>query len=233
MAKVDEKHGTPARITIGVGVAVAIIAGFSDISVLEEMVNVGTLFAFVLVSIGVIVLRRTRPDLERSFKVPLMPVVPILSVLACLWLMINLTAITWVRFLVWMAIGVIVYFVYGKQHSMVGRRGGRRPGADPGGDQGHLAGRGGQRVGARVRRPSAERPAGCRLDRRDQARPTPGRAARLRAARTAIDLTRPAARDHPAAAGVPSPRGGVCRSAPPWVGSQSDRPMQRTYSMTR
>src|SRR6478672_2454560 len=124
LAKVDEKHGTPARITIGVGVAIAIIAGFSDISVLEEMVNVGTLFAFVLVSIGVIVLRRTRPDLERSFKVPLVPLLPILSVVACLWLMINLTAITWLRFLVWMVLGVIVYFVYGKQHSMVGRRGG-------------------------------------------------------------------------------------------------------------
>ena len=74
LAKVDEKRGTPARITIGVGVVVAIIAGFSDISVLEEMVNVGTLFAFVLVSIGVIVLRKTRPDLERSYKVPFMPV---------------------------------------------------------------------------------------------------------------------------------------------------------------
>ena len=102
----------------------AIIAGFSDIGVLEEMVNVGTLFAFVLVSIGVIVLRRTRPDLERSYKVPFMPVVPILSVLACLWLMINLTAITWVRFLVWMAIGVAVYFAYGRRHSLVGRRDG-------------------------------------------------------------------------------------------------------------
>ncbi len=86
------------------------------------MVNVGTLFAFVLVSIGVIILRKKRPDLERSFKVPFMPVVPILSVLACLWLMINLTAITWVRFLVWMAIGVAVYFVYGRRHSLVGRR---------------------------------------------------------------------------------------------------------------
>ena len=169
---------------------VAIIAGFSDISVLEEMVNVGTLFAFVLVSIGVIVLRRTRPDLERSFKVPFMPVVPILSVLACLWLMINLTAITWVRFLVWMALGVAVYFLYGKKHSLVGRRGRRRPGADPGGDQGHLAGRGGQRLGPWLRRPAAERAAGCRLDRRDQARPTPGRAARLRAAGTAVDVTR-------------------------------------------
>jgi APA family basic amino acid/polyamine antiporter len=122
MAKVDEKRGTPARITIGVGVGVAVIAGFSNIAVLEEMVNVGTLFAFVLVSIGVIVLRRTRPDLERSFKVPLMPVIPILSVFACLWLMINLTAITWVRFIVWMAIGVAVYFAYGRRHSMVGRR---------------------------------------------------------------------------------------------------------------
>jgi APA family basic amino acid/polyamine antiporter len=124
LASVDEKRGTPAKITIGVGVAVALIAGFSDISVLEEMVNVGTLFAFVLVSIGVIVLRRTRPDLERSYKVPLMPVVPILSVLACLWLMINLTAITWVRFLIWMALGVVVYFLYGRRHSLVQRRAG-------------------------------------------------------------------------------------------------------------
>ncbi|WP_395726196.1 amino acid permease [Nakamurella sp.] len=119
---VDEKTGTPARITVGVGAVVAIIAGFSEISVLEEMVNVGTLFAFILVSIGVIVLRRTRPDLERSFKVPFMPVLPILSVVACLWLMINLTAITWIRFLAWMALGVVVYFAYGKRHSLVGRR---------------------------------------------------------------------------------------------------------------
>ncbi len=124
LAAVNEKRGTPARITIGVGVAVALIAGFSDIGVLEEMVNVGTLFAFVLVSIGVVVLRRKRPDLERSYRVPLVPVIPILSVLACLWLMINLTAITWVRFLVWMVIGVVVYFFYGRKHSMVQRRAG-------------------------------------------------------------------------------------------------------------
>jgi len=119
---VDEKSGTPARITVGVGVVVAIIAGFSEIGVLEEMVNVGTLFAFILVSIGVIVLRRTRPDLERSFKVPFMPVLPILSVIACLWLMINLTAITWIRFLIWMALGVLIYYAYGRRHSLVGKR---------------------------------------------------------------------------------------------------------------
>jgi len=122
MSTVSQKTGTPARITVGVGVAVALIAGFSEIGVLEEMVNVGTLFAFVLVSIGVIVLRRTRPDLERSFRVPWMPVVPILAVAACLWLMINLTTITWLRFVVWMAIGVAVYLAYGKRHSLVGRR---------------------------------------------------------------------------------------------------------------
>ncbi|MTD14092.1 amino acid permease [Nakamurella sp. YIM 132087] len=124
IGSVSPRSGVPVRITVGVGVVVAIIAGVSDIGVLEEMVNVGTLFAFVLVSIGVIVLRRTRPDLPRSFKVPLMPVIPILAVIACLWLMINLTAITWIRFLIWMAIGVIVYFLYGRRHSRLGKQGG-------------------------------------------------------------------------------------------------------------
>jgi len=122
MAVVGEKSGVPVRITIGVGVAVALVAGFSKIGVLEEMVNVGTLFAFVLVSIGVIILRKRRPDLKRSYRVPLMPLVPILAVLACVWLMINLTAFTWVRFVVWMLVGVIVYFAYGRSHSMLGRR---------------------------------------------------------------------------------------------------------------
>jgi APA family basic amino acid/polyamine antiporter len=86
------------------------------------MVNIGTLFAFVLVSIGVVILRRTRPDLPRSFRTPLVPLVPILSVLACVWLMLNLTVETWLRFLVWMAIGFVVYFAYGRSHSKVGRR---------------------------------------------------------------------------------------------------------------
>jgi len=122
IAVVNEKTGVPARITIGVGVLVALVAGFSDIGVLEEMVNVGTLFAFVLVSIGVIILRRKRPDLKRAYRVPLMPVIPILAVLSCVWLMINLTAFTWLRFLVWMALGVLVYFAYSRSHSQLGRR---------------------------------------------------------------------------------------------------------------
>ena len=86
------------------------------------MVNIGTLFAFVLVSIGVIILRRTRPDLPRAFRVPLVPLVPILAVLACLWLMLNLSVETWLRFVVWMALGVVVYFAYGRRHSVLGER---------------------------------------------------------------------------------------------------------------
>ncbi|BCN50097.1 amino acid permease [Rhodococcus hoagii] len=116
------KHGTPVRITVLVGVVVAVLAAFFPIGTLEEMVNIGTLFAFVLVSIGVVVLRRTRPDLPRGFRVPLVPLVPILAVLSCLWLMFNLSVETWLRFIVWMAIGVVVYFAYSRRHSMIGVR---------------------------------------------------------------------------------------------------------------
>jgi APA family basic amino acid/polyamine antiporter len=116
------RSGTPVRVTLLIGVLVAVAAGFFPAGKLEEMVNVGTLFAFVLVSAGVLVLRRTRPDLERGFKVPLVPLVPILAILACLWLMLNLTALTWVRFIIWMAIGVVVYFAYGRRHSVLATR---------------------------------------------------------------------------------------------------------------
>lgn len=110
------KRGTPVRITLIVGVVVAALAAFFPIGLLEEMVNIGTLFAFVLVSIGVVVLRKTRPDLPRGFKVPLMPLIPILAVVSCLWLMVNLSVETWLRFIAWMAIGVLVYFVYSKRN---------------------------------------------------------------------------------------------------------------------
>ncbi|WP_029107273.1 amino acid permease [Mycobacterium sp. URHD0025] len=119
---VTGSHGTPVRITVIVGVLVAIAASVFPMGRLEEMVNIGTLFAFVLVSAGVIVLRRSRPDLPRGFRVPWVPVLPIAAILACLWLMLNLTGLTWIRFLVWMAIGVAVYFAYGRRHSMLARR---------------------------------------------------------------------------------------------------------------
>ncbi|MEV4106290.1 amino acid permease [Nonomuraea sp. NPDC049695] len=117
LAKVHPRFGTPARLTIIVGVVAMALAGFVSFGELAELVNIGTLFAFVLVSIGVVVLRRTRPDLPRGFRAPLVPVLPILSVLACFYLMLNLPVETWLRFLIWMAIGVIVYFVYGYRHS--------------------------------------------------------------------------------------------------------------------
>jgi basic amino acid/polyamine antiporter, APA family len=110
-------RGTPTRITLVVGLVVAIGATFFPASSLEEMVNIGTLFAFVLVSVGVMVLRRSRPDLPRAFRTPLVPLIPILAVLACVWLMLNLSVETWLRFIIWMAIGFVVYYAYGRGHS--------------------------------------------------------------------------------------------------------------------
>jgi len=86
------------------------------------MVNIGTLFAFVLVSAGVIALRRSRPDLPRGFRAPWVPVLPIASICACAWLMVNLTALTWVRFGVWLVAGTAIYLGYGRRHSVQGRR---------------------------------------------------------------------------------------------------------------
>ena len=82
-----------------------------------ELVNIGTLFAFIVVALGIVVLRRTRPDLERAYRTPAVPLVPILAVLSSLWLMLNLPAATWARFGIWMAIGLVLYFVYGRRRS--------------------------------------------------------------------------------------------------------------------
>lgn len=101
---------------------IAILAGFTSLSELAELVNIGTLFAFVVVAIGVVILRRTRPDLHRSFRTPWVPFLPIVSVLATLWLMLNLPAETWLRFAIWMVIGFFVYFLYGRSHSRLGRQ---------------------------------------------------------------------------------------------------------------
>ena len=120
-AKVHPKFRTPYRITLITGVVVALVASLTPIDVLAEMTNIGTLFAFVLVSAGVLVLRRTRPDLPRAFKVPWVPVVPVLAVLACLYLMLNLDGWTWIRFGIWMLIGLVVYFAYSMRNSRLAR----------------------------------------------------------------------------------------------------------------
>jgi basic amino acid/polyamine antiporter, APA family len=112
-------RGTPVRITGLVALLVALAAAILPMAKLEEMVNVGTLFAFVLVSAGVIVLRRTRPDLPRGFRAPWVPVLPITAVVACLWLMLNLSMLTWIRFGVWMVVGTVIYVGYGRRHSVL------------------------------------------------------------------------------------------------------------------
>ena len=119
LAKTHPKYGTPYRFTIITGIAIALLAFFAPLSVLAEMVNIGTLSAFVLVSVGVIVLRKTRPDLKRSFKVPFVPVLPAIAALVCFYLMLNLNLDTWIRFIVWMALGVVVYFAYSRRHSVL------------------------------------------------------------------------------------------------------------------
>ena len=121
---VHPRFRTPHRPTILLGVIIAVLAGFTSLSELAELVNIGTLFAFIVVAIGVIVLRRTRPDLPRAFRTPWVPFLPTVSVLATLWLMVNLPAETWLRFAIWMAIGFAVYFLYGRGHSRLNPTGG-------------------------------------------------------------------------------------------------------------
>jgi basic amino acid/polyamine antiporter, APA family len=129
LAKVHPRFGTPYIFTAITGVAVAAIAGFVPLTTLAELVNIGTLFAFILVSVGVVILRRTRPDLPRAFRVPAAPVVATLALLLCLYLMLNLTGGTWLRFVIWMAIGLVVYFAYGSRRSRLALAGRREEGA--------------------------------------------------------------------------------------------------------
>lgn len=121
IARVHPRWGTPYRVILLTTILVATLAGFVPLRALADMVSIGTLFAFVVVSAAVPILRRTRPDLERPFKVPFSPVLPIVSVLACLYMMMNLSLATWMRFLVWMVIGLVIYVGYGRRHALARR----------------------------------------------------------------------------------------------------------------
>jgi len=120
--KIHPKFRTPHVTSIITGVLVAVAAGFTPIGTLGELVSIGTLLAFVIVSIGVIFLRYRRPDLHRPFRTPLVPYIPILSALVSLALMLGLPFDTWLRLVIWMALGFVVYFVYGHKHSELRKR---------------------------------------------------------------------------------------------------------------
>ena len=117
IAKVHPRFGTPWVGTVITGVFVATFAAFANIAEVVDLTNIGTLFAFILVSLGVIILRRTDPDRKRPFRVPGAPFTPVISIVACLYLMLQLPSITWIRFGLWLAGGLIIYFLYGKRHS--------------------------------------------------------------------------------------------------------------------
>jgi APA family basic amino acid/polyamine antiporter len=117
VSKVHPRFRTPYITTMITGVAVAIVAGFTPIQILGEMTSIGTLFAFVIVCAAVLVLRGKRPEARRPFRVPGGPILPVLGVLSCVYLMVNLTVMTWVRFLVWLDFGMIIYWFYGRTHS--------------------------------------------------------------------------------------------------------------------
>jgi APA family basic amino acid/polyamine antiporter len=117
LSKVHPRFQTPYVITVVIGVVTMLVAGLTPIGKLEEMVNIGTLTAFIVVSIGIVVLRRTRPDLPRAFRVPFSPALPIASAAICVFLTLNLSIETWLRFVIWMVLGFALYAAYGYRRS--------------------------------------------------------------------------------------------------------------------
>src|SRR6478672_10643594 len=122
LSKTSSVRGTPARLQIICGAGVALVAGLTNVDLLEEMINIGTLSAFVMVSLGILVLRKKRPDLKPSFRVPFGKVLPIVSAVLCLYLMTNLAVETWIFFAGWLAIGLVIYFAYGQKHSRLNEK---------------------------------------------------------------------------------------------------------------
>jgi amino acid transporter len=117
VSKVHPKFGTPYITTIITCVIVAIVAGVTQIQTVGEMTSIGTLFAFAIVCGAVLMLRVSRPEVHRPFRVPFGPIFPVLGIVFCVYLMLNLPILTWVRFLVWLDLGMVIYWFYGRTHS--------------------------------------------------------------------------------------------------------------------
>jgi basic amino acid/polyamine antiporter, APA family len=118
-SQVHPKYKTPFTSTWILGTIAAFIAALLPLQKLAELVNIGTLTAFTLVSVGVIVLRKTQPDLPRAFRCPGVPVIPLIAIGACLFLISKLAVVTWIAFAVWLLIGLVVYFTYSRKHSLL------------------------------------------------------------------------------------------------------------------
>jgi len=116
-SEIHAKFQTPYRCNLMFMIFVSLFAGFLPISGLGHMTSIGTLLAFVIVCIGVMVMRKTNPDTPRPYRTPMVPTVPILGVLVCLAMMASLDIITWARLIFWLVIGLVIYFVYGRHHS--------------------------------------------------------------------------------------------------------------------
>lgn len=117
LSRIHPRFATPFLTTWIVGIFFGLIGALVPLNVLAELINIGTLAAFSMVSIAVLILRRTHPDLPRAFRCPGVPVVPILAVLSCVFLMVNLQRLTWIAFVVWVGIGIVIYFAYSRHHS--------------------------------------------------------------------------------------------------------------------
>ena len=116
-SRLHPKFNTPAQSSLLLGAFIALFAGFVPIAVVGEMTSIGTLLAFVMVCLGVLIMRRTNPDAPRPFRTPWVPVVPVLGIVVCLVMMASLPWETWLRLIVWLAIGLTIYYGYGKKHS--------------------------------------------------------------------------------------------------------------------